>query len=226
MRGDARADDNHMSRQEQPIVWKHERVHPRRVALPVAVTKVTADCTPEARAARIEGSVKVKAHVNADGTVSPNVTVERSLDSRYGLDAAAVAAAAQWRFSPATRDGVAVETDVLIEIEFRLDAESSLDGEHSRLAPNCGPSSATVPISAAHGEWQDEQRDKRLRRGWHSAMRSSQPQSGSGRSTWSMTSRLWLNAEQTFLTVVHQFYERLWHRLNAHVVIVAIRAAP
>ena len=57
--------------------------------------------------------------VLADGTVG-DVTVTRSLDTQYGLDAEAVKAAKQWLFNPGQKDGVAVAVKVTIEMTFTL----------------------------------------------------------------------------------------------------------
>ena len=56
--------------------------------------------------ARIQGAVLVAAIVEADGTVR-DARVVRSLDGVFGLDQAAVRAANQWVFRPATMDGQA-----------------------------------------------------------------------------------------------------------------------
>jgi TonB family protein len=48
------------------------------------------------------------------------VTVLRSLDATFGLDAQAVLAAKQWLFNPGMKDGVAVAVRVTIEMSFTL----------------------------------------------------------------------------------------------------------
>ena len=57
--------------------------------------------------------------VLSDGTVG-DVTVLRSLDTVYGLDAQAVSAAKQWVFMPGMKDGQAVAVRVTIEMTFTL----------------------------------------------------------------------------------------------------------
>jgi protein TonB len=49
-----------------------------------------------------------------------DVTVTESLDPVYGLDDAAVTAAKQWRFEPATKDGKPVTVAVDVEMTFTL----------------------------------------------------------------------------------------------------------
>jgi len=53
------------------------------------------------------------------GTVG-EVTVLRSLDTTFGLDAQGVLAANQWVFNPGMKDGVAVAVRVTIEMTFTL----------------------------------------------------------------------------------------------------------
>lgn len=57
--------------------------------------------------------------VMPDGTVG-NVEVTRSLDRVFGLDEEAVKTVKQWRFTPGTRNGVAVPVLVEIELTFTL----------------------------------------------------------------------------------------------------------
>jgi TonB family protein len=75
--------------------------------------------TAAAIANRIQGSVLLSTVVLADGTVG-EVTVLRSLDTAFGLDAQAVLAAKQWLFNPGMKDGVAVAVRVTIEMTFTL----------------------------------------------------------------------------------------------------------
>jgi protein TonB len=89
------------------------------VSLPVPVTRVIPQYTPEARDARIEGTVVLDCVVLADGTVG-DVSVARSLDSVLGLDQQAVNASKQWTFKPGTKDGKPVAVRVQIEINFTL----------------------------------------------------------------------------------------------------------
>ena len=89
------------------------------VSLPTLVREVKPSYTPQAIAARIQGTVLLSAVVLADGTVG-DVTVTRSLDTQYGLDAQAVSAAKQWLFNPGKKDGVAVAVRVTIEMTFTL----------------------------------------------------------------------------------------------------------
>ena len=74
---------------------------------------------PAAMQARIQGTVLLAVVIKADGTVG-RIDVTRSLDTEHGLDAAAVDAAAQWRFHPGRKDGKPVSVQVTIEMTFTL----------------------------------------------------------------------------------------------------------
>jgi TonB family protein len=89
------------------------------VSLPTVVREVKPVYPQQAQTARIQGAVLLAAAVLPDGTVG-DVTVLRSLDTIYGLDAAAVTAAKQWLFSPGTKDGTPVAVRVTMEFTFRL----------------------------------------------------------------------------------------------------------
>jgi protein TonB len=89
------------------------------VSLPTVVREVQPSFTPQAVAARIQGAVLLTAVVLTDGT-DGEVTVVRSLDTQYGLDAQAVSAARQWLFNPGQKDGVAVVVRVTMEFTFTL----------------------------------------------------------------------------------------------------------
>jgi TonB family protein len=89
------------------------------VSAPVPVTQVKPDYTAEAKAQRIEGAVALDVVINADGKVR-DVKVAKSLDSVFGLDKSAVAAAKEWTFEPATKDGKAVAVQVTIQMTFTL----------------------------------------------------------------------------------------------------------
>jgi protein TonB len=89
------------------------------VAIPTVITEVKPSYTAEAIAARIQGRVLMSAVVLADGAVG-DVSVVTSLDTRFGLDAQAIAAAKRWVFSPGTKDGRPVAVRVAIEMTFTL----------------------------------------------------------------------------------------------------------
>jgi protein TonB len=87
---------------------------------PVLVREYKPEYTKEARDAKVQGLVELKAVVLADGTVG-DVTVTKSLDdNKYGLDDAAVKTMKRWLFKPGTKDGKAVPVEVSVEMSFTL----------------------------------------------------------------------------------------------------------
>lgn len=102
------------------LVSGQEIPRPGTTVPPRVVQSVKAVYTAEARAAGIEGTVRVDATVLTDGTVADDVKVIQSLDAKLGLDDEAVKASKQWKFKPATRDGRPVAAHVVIEHTFTL----------------------------------------------------------------------------------------------------------
>jgi TonB family protein len=87
------------------------------VSEPVVVSQVQPQYTDEARAARVQGTVELRATIREDGTVE-NVLVRKGLG--YGLDEAAIAAVEQWKFIPGKKDGKPVSTVVGLLVNFAL----------------------------------------------------------------------------------------------------------
>jgi TonB family protein len=87
------------------------------VKAPTVLYRVEPQYSEEARKARYEGTVVLQAIVRRDGTVDI-VRLVRSLG--YGLDQNAMEALKQWRFRPATKDGIAVDSTVDVEVRFNL----------------------------------------------------------------------------------------------------------
>jgi protein TonB len=73
--------------------------------------------TDDARAAAIEGKVRVELTVAADGTVSEAKSIE---GLGHGLDEAAVAALRDAKFNPATKCGKAVASTFVVAVRFAL----------------------------------------------------------------------------------------------------------
>ena len=89
------------------------------ITLPVVVREVKPKYTQAAMREKIQGSVWLKCVVDETGNVT-DIVVTRSLDKQFGLDAAAVAAAKQWKFKPGQKDGKPVAVRVTIELTFTL----------------------------------------------------------------------------------------------------------
>jgi TonB family protein len=90
-----------------------------RVTMPTPTFRVNPEYTQAALKAGIEGTVLLNIVVEADGTVG-DAFVTESLDTIYGLDEQALAAAKQWRFRPGTQDGTPVPVRVTLEMRFTL----------------------------------------------------------------------------------------------------------
>jgi TonB family protein len=85
--------------------------------LPVPVYRESPQYTPEAMAARIEGSVLLEIIVMPDGSTG-EVSVVRSLDP--GLDRQAVDALKRWTWTPGTRGGEPASVAVQVQLSFTL----------------------------------------------------------------------------------------------------------
>ena len=66
-----------------------------------------------------EGAVMLRIDVDARGVPTDVQVVERSGDRDRAFDRAAIEAARQWRFQPATRNGEPVAATVQLPVEFR-----------------------------------------------------------------------------------------------------------
>jgi len=86
---------------------------------PILKREVKPEYTAEAMRAKVQGTAALDCVVKADGTVG-QCRVVRSLDSTFGLDQKAIAAARQWRFLPARQLGKPVAMWVTIELQFAL----------------------------------------------------------------------------------------------------------
>ncbi|HKQ70770.1 MAG TPA: energy transducer TonB, partial [Polyangiaceae bacterium] len=84
---------------------------------PKAVEKAQAQYVDEARAANVEGVVKVEMRVSATGEV---VDAKVLSGLGHGLDQAAIAAAKRWKFNPATKCGKPVEAKYTVSMRFQL----------------------------------------------------------------------------------------------------------
>ncbi len=73
--------------------------------------------TKAARKAKVKGVVTMSVTVGPKGQAW-NVTLDKKLG--YGLDEAAVETVKEWKFKPATRDGVPVVSKVMITVKFDL----------------------------------------------------------------------------------------------------------
>ena len=89
------------------------------VVAPKVKEKFDPPYSSAAMGAKIAGVVKLEIVVMPDGTVGRARVVE-SLDTVFGLDAAALAAARRFTFEPGTLNGQPVPVLTTITMEFRL----------------------------------------------------------------------------------------------------------
>jgi TonB family protein len=87
------------------------------ITAPKLIDRIDPAYTEEARKAKLQGVVVLWCVITKEGEVR-DLKVQRSLDP--GLDEQAVAAVKQWKFQPATKDGVPVPVMINVEVNFRL----------------------------------------------------------------------------------------------------------
>lgn len=88
------------------------------VAPPTPKYKPDPGYTPEARRKGIEGTVRFSIIIDTQGSVSDIQQTSQPLGG--GLDQKALETVKQWRFNPATRNGVPVAVRVMAEVSFHL----------------------------------------------------------------------------------------------------------
>jgi TonB family protein len=88
------------------------------VRAPVVLSRVEPRYPEEARAARISGIVITEMMIDAAGNVVDAVVLK---PLPFGLDQAALDAVKQWRFAPATKNGVPVPVMFNVTINFKID---------------------------------------------------------------------------------------------------------
>lgn len=87
------------------------------VSAPLPIYKPEPEYSPEARKAKLQGTVILSLIVGIDGKAHA-IQIARSLG--LGLDERAIEAVRQWRFDPAKMDGKPVPVAVDVEVSFRL----------------------------------------------------------------------------------------------------------
>ena len=83
---------------------------------PVPLKKVDPKYPPEFRALHVDGEVVLYAIIRKDGSVD-SIQLVHSVDPQ--LDANAMEALAQWKFTPAERHGEPVDLEAVVHIPFR-----------------------------------------------------------------------------------------------------------
>jgi TonB family protein len=87
------------------------------VTPPKVLQKVEPQYSPEARVARLQGTVSVTVEIGPDG-LARNPQIVRGLG--LGMDEKAIEAISQWHFQPGTKEGRPVTVLAAIETNFRL----------------------------------------------------------------------------------------------------------
>jgi TonB family protein len=85
---------------------------------PVPIYKPDPPYTQEARDAKLQGTVRMRITVAADGTVSDVKLISPPLGK--GLDEQAVETVKTWKFKPATKKGKPVEYKAAVEVTFKF----------------------------------------------------------------------------------------------------------
>ncbi len=87
------------------------------VVAPVPIYKPEPGYTPEAKKAKLEGTVLMWLTIDASGNVR-DVRVQRALGG--GLTESAVNTVRTWKFKPATKRGKPVPVEVMVEVTFKF----------------------------------------------------------------------------------------------------------
>ena len=104
----------------QPAVQVGDLVEPGPdVIPPLATYKAPPTYPPLAARQRLGGSVVMDVLVDENGAPQ-EIKVVRGIKPDLGLDAAAVNAVRNWRFRPATKNGVRVKVHVTLTTTFKL----------------------------------------------------------------------------------------------------------
>ena len=79
----------------------------------------------EAIAAKIAGTLYLRAHIDANGDVSDAYVDQAVPVSALGLKETAIAALKSWQFNPATQNGRPVESEALVPMRFRIEGDAT-----------------------------------------------------------------------------------------------------
>lgn len=86
---------------------------------PVVAHKTEPAYTEDARKAKVEGTVTLRADIGIDGKAHAIHVIE---GLGYGLNESAAKCLSEWRYRPGTANGVPVTVPATIEIFFTLDS--------------------------------------------------------------------------------------------------------
>lgn len=121
----------------------------------IAGSRVTPSYPPAAYAAKYAGVVKLRASVNADGSVG-TIEVLDSTATNMGFEQAALEAISQWQFEPARRGDTAVNSYTEIQLRFNPPSRNSRGFVASAfggpVTSSAGAASAALPIKSASAD--------------------------------------------------------------------------
>ncbi len=112
----------HWTRSSFPILpqaqaaEKIHKVGEDGVSSPKLLEKVEPKSTPEAKEAKLEGTIVISVEIHPDGRAY-NIRIEEGLG--MGLDENAIEAIKQWKFRPGMKGGEPVAVSAMIEVNFR-----------------------------------------------------------------------------------------------------------
>jgi len=116
----------------------------------IAGSRVTPSYPPAAYAAKYAGAVRLRATVNADGSVGA-IEILDSTASNMGFEQAALDAVTQWQFEPARQGNSVVESFTEIQLRFNPPSRGSRGFVASAFggpALSAGTASAALPMRA------------------------------------------------------------------------------
>lgn len=115
----------------------------------IAGSRVTPSYPPAAYAAKYSGVVRLRATVNADGSVGP-IEILDSSAANMGFEQASLDAVSQWQFEPARQDGLTVDSFTEIQLRFNPPSRNSRGFVASAFgAPGTSTPSASLSSSGA-----------------------------------------------------------------------------
>ena len=109
----------------------------------IAGSRVTPSYPPAAYAAKYAGAVRLRATVNADGSVGP-IEVLDSSASNMGFEQAALDAVSQWQFEPARKGDSAVNSYTEIQLRFNPPTRGSSGFVASGFGVSTGSSAGAI----------------------------------------------------------------------------------
>ena len=104
----------------------YEPLAPQTQDVTVSYRKMRPPVYPqEAIAAKIAGTLYVRARIDANGSVADAYVDQAVPVSALALKDTAVAALKSWQFNPATQNGKPIESEALVPMQFRIEGEAA-----------------------------------------------------------------------------------------------------